>query len=84
MNPAYRKGYRKENRIVNEEKAKGRIALRSAGSRSPVDVVSIDKLNGVIKLIQCKPDDFPASQAEKLLKAQEDLQGWFLVIFQVI
>jgi len=84
-NPNYLKGVRKERRIVNEERAKGNIALRSAGSHSPIDVVSIDKRNGVIKLIQCKPDDFPISQTEKLLKEQEALQNqWFLVVFQII
>ena len=66
MNKAYRKGYRKENKIVNIEKEKGCIAFRSAGSHSPVDVVSIDHKRGIITLIQCKPDSMPDSQRKKI------------------
>ena len=42
-NKAYIKGRRKEYRIVAQERKKGRLAVRTAGSHSPFDVISIDR-----------------------------------------
>jgi hypothetical protein len=50
----YIKGRRKEYKIIYDERAKGRIAFRSAGSHSPIDVVSIDIKNKTIFFIQSK------------------------------
>ena len=48
----YRKGYIKEIRAVHELKKRGYIAFRSAGSRSPFDVVGIS--SSEIILLQVK------------------------------
>jgi len=48
----YRKGYIKEIRAVHELKSRGYIAFRSAGSRSPFDVVGIS--SSEILLLQVK------------------------------
>ncbi len=48
----YRKGYIKEIRAVHELKRRGYIAFRSAGSRSPFDVVGIS--SSEIILLQVK------------------------------
>ena len=48
----YRKGYIKEIRAVHELKRRGYIAFRSAGSRSPFDVVGIS--SSEILLLQVK------------------------------
>ena len=48
----YRKGYIKEIRAVHELKRGGYIAFRSAGSRSPFDVVGIS--SSEILLLQVK------------------------------
>lgn len=48
----YRKGYIKEIKAVHELKRRGYIAFRSAGSRSPFDVVGIS--SSEIILLQVK------------------------------
>ena len=53
-NRKYQKGYRFENKLVNLHKGEDKIAFRSAGSHSPVDVVAIDLKTKTIKLIQAK------------------------------
>lgn len=83
-NRNYIKGRRKEYKIVNSEKAKGRLAFRSAGSHSPVDVVSIDVKKKIIKLIQSKPESMNEHQRQKLRDENKGLNGIFLVHFSVI
>ena len=78
-NKAYRKGIRKEYKIIQEEKELGRIAFRSAGSHSPFDVISIDKQKRLIKLIQCKTDYFHESAVKKL----EEQYAWLNQTFDV-
>jgi len=82
-NRQYIKGRRKEYAIIHDEKVLGRLAFRSAGSHSPVDVVSIDTKEHVIRLIQSKPDDYAPIQIARLMKFNERLNGTFKVIFQV-
>lgn len=82
-NKQYVKGRRKEYKIVREERESGRIAFRSAGSHSPVDVVSIDTQLMCIKLIQCKPDSMSKKQKEKLEESNYELNGLFDVYFRV-
>jgi len=48
-NRAYIKGRAKEQKIVRDAKNDGCIALRSAGSKSPIDVVIIDYKNKLIE-----------------------------------
>jgi Holliday junction resolvase len=59
MHPNYRKGVRKERKVVNQLKAEGwDIAQRSAGSHSPVDIWAVNLKTKEIMLIQCKPDNY--------------------------
>ena len=83
-NKNYIKGRRKEYSIVNLEKIKGHLAFRSAGSHSPIDVVSIDLKNKKIKLIQSKPDSMNSHQQQKLRDANRALNGVFSVVFSVV
>ena len=82
-NKQYTKGRRKEYAIVHNEKVLGRIAFRSAGSHSPVDVVFIDTQEHIIRLIQSKPDDYAPIAILRLMKLNERLNGTFKVIFQI-
>ena len=79
----YQKGARKERKLVNEARAHGLTALRSAGSHSPIDVVIIDYIAHTISLIQCKPDDFSKSKTEQLLEQYKHLNGTYEVRFEV-
>lgn len=79
----YLKGRRKEYKIMKEEALAGRLAIRSAGSHSPIDVISIDYKHRVIKLIQAKPDNYPESRMKKLIKDNEKLNGVYKVEFSV-
>ncbi len=83
-NRNYEKGRRKEYKIVNREKGYGNIAFRSAGSHSPIDVVSIDVLTKTIRLIQCKSDSMNSTQKQKLRNENKELNGVFEVKFLVI
>jgi len=83
-NKNYVKGRRKEYRIVKEEKDNDCIAFRSAGSHSPVDIVSIDGKNKIIRLIQAKPDTMSQNAKNKLLEENKLLNGTFEVEFVVI
>jgi len=79
----YLKGVRKERKLVNDARAQGFLAFRSAGSHSPIDVVIIDPEHETIKLVQCKPDDMPEQEKYKLKCKYADLTGLFVVHFEV-
>ena len=83
-NPNYVKGRRKEYKIVNDAKAKGFLAFRSAGSHSPIDVVIIDLQEEEISFIQCKPDSISEKEKNKLRENLKRLNGFFLVDFEVL
>lgn len=83
-NPNYLKGRRKEQNLVKEARKRGLIALRSAGSKSPIDCVVIDIQNMQIDLIQCKPEDFPEIQRLKIETQFIKLNGLFKVCFKVL
>jgi len=83
-NKNYCKGRRKEYSIIEKEKSKGFISFRSAGSHSPIDVVSIDIKNKVIYLIQSKPLSFSNAQKQKLLNQYKELNDMYAVVFNVI
>jgi len=61
----YGKGVRLERKIVNEARAKGYIAFRSAGSHSPVDCVIIDTKSREIRFIQAKKGKSKMTKEEK-------------------
>ena len=80
MNKNYQKGVRYERQLVNEARAEGKIAFRSAGSHSPIDLAIIDTKNKQIQFIQCKTGKAPTTKAEKQFK---DLDDEYLVKFEV-
>jgi len=78
----YRRGAEKERRIVNKFRSLGQIALRSAGSHSPIDVVVIDKEKREIRLIQAKLTNLHSlgkGEREKLLKEMDSFNGIYVV-----
>ena len=83
-NKNYVKGRKKEYAIVKALKEAGYdIAQRSAGSHSPIDIFAIRKRDKVVRLVQAKPDNFPASEEKKIKDELAWLQGEFLVKFEV-
>jgi len=84
-NPRYRKGYKKENKIEKEFRDSGRgISFRRAGSRSPIDIILIDKETKTIKLIQSKKKTFSEFQTNKLMLENSWLNDNFKVEFVVM
>lgn len=83
-NRNYIKGVRKERKIVNEARAKGLIAFRSAGSHSPIDCTIIDFNSGTIRFIQCKPDSMSQNKKNIILREMERLNNKFDVSFEVL
>lgn len=79
----YNRGVRKERSIVNSAREQGLTALRSAGSHSPVDVVIINHIEKVVRLIQCKPKDISLKWIERILEANKHLNGTYEVRFEV-
>ena len=91
VNKAYKRGAEKERKIVNKAKEEdGVIALRSAGSHSPIDVIIIDTLNKKISLIQCKHTlklrgDIEPKLKEKLEKEHKPIiDGTYDVKFKAL
>ena len=90
-NPNYRKGRRKESSICDKLKKEGfKIAQRSTGSHSPIDVFAIDRENRIIKFIQSKRvlgetmDFIDEKQKKKIEKEFSWLNGLFSVEFVVM
>ena len=55
MQKIYKRGSRKEYKIIEDLKKEGcQIAQRTAGSHSPIDIIGIDRVQKVIKFIQSK------------------------------
>ncbi len=80
-NKAYVKGRNKEYKIVKELKDRGfDIVQRTAGSHSPIDIIAIDKITKVIRLIQAKPEGFNSKKLENEFRW---LNGMFRVEFYV-
>jgi len=80
--PQYRKGRRKEQEIVKLAKLNGLIAFRSAGSKSAIDVVTVDAVNRVIELIQSKVN--MSDTGKKCLENKYSfLNGIYTVRFKV-
>lgn len=81
----YRKGAEYERKLVREAKEAGRIAFRSAGSHSPIDVCIIDTRSKMIFLIQAKAGDSYTDAARKRLEAKySHLNDVFEVSFRVL
>jgi len=77
-NKNYQKGARKERKIVNAAREEGKIAFRSAGSHSIVDVCVIDMKNRKILFIQSKSKRLSAKEKEEY-KELEKMTGTFEV-----
>jgi Holliday junction resolvase len=83
-NANYVKGRRKEYKVMNAARERGLIALRSAGSHSPIDVVTIDVDQREIRLIQCKPESMSENQKQAIREENNLLNGIFRAKFEVI
>lgn len=79
----YQKGANKERKIVNQARSEGKIAFRSAGSHSPIDVCVIDTQKRIIKLIQSKAYKLSDNAISKLYESNRGLNGDYKVIFEV-
>ena len=82
VNKNYQKGVRYERALVNKAKAEGKIAFRSAGSHSPIDVVVIDTKKKVIQFHQCKKGKSNLTKKEK--QGLKDLSDEYIVVFDVL
>lgn len=69
---------------MNQERKLDRLAVRTAGSHSPFDVISIDAENANIFLIQSKPDSMNEKEKEKIETENIELNGVFWVKFKVV
>lgn len=83
-NSNYVKGVRKERKIVNANKKLGKIAFRSAGSHSPVDVVVIDVKKREIRFIQCKAGAYSKREIERVKREFFGFEGQYFVYFDAI
>lgn len=86
----YTQGRRKEYKICYDERALNRIAIRTAGSHSPFDIISIDVKDHTIRLIQSKRklsekmDYIDPKLKEKLEKENKNIyEGDYKIIFEV-
>jgi Holliday junction resolvase len=73
----YRRGADKERKLVKRAKEEGKIAFRSAGSHSPIDVCIIDHANRRIDLIQCK-STFRKHHIDPKLKTKLEAEWGYL------
>jgi len=83
-NANYKKGYNKERMLVNRAREAGRVAFRSAGSHSPIDVITINHEDRKIQLLQSKPDTMSQNAKNKILEDNKFLNGTYEVSFHVV
>ena len=81
MNKKYEKGVRFERKLVNEAKAQGKIAFRSAGSHSQIDVCIIDTNKKEIEFIQAKTGKAKLTKKEE--KELMDFSDKYIVKFSL-
>lgn len=82
-NKNYVNGRAREYRVMNTAKKEGKIAFRSAGSHSIIDVVIIDIEEMKIHLIQCKPKSMSINKRNDIINENIKLNGLFKVDFNV-
>lgn len=68
---------------MRKAKDEGKVAFRSAGSHSPVDVCIIDWKEKKIRLVQSKGDSMTEKTKQKLEKKFDYLNGSFEVEYIV-
>ena len=78
----YQKGATFERDLVNEAKAKGKLAFRSAGSKSPIDLCIVDIIKKEIEFIQAKTGK--SKVTKKYKEDFESLSDEYIVKFKVI
>jgi Holliday junction resolvase len=84
-NKHYQKGLKKEYKVKKQLIREGfDIVQRTAGSHSPIDIIAINKVLRVIKLVQCKPESFSQSEKEKIEAEMSWLNAPFRAEFRVI
>ena len=83
-NSNYLKGVRKERHYVNLARTLGKIAFRSAGSHSPIDVCIIDLKASTIEFLQCKPDNMSEKKKKEIEDSLTALNNEFLCSFKVV
>ncbi len=83
-NLRYEKGRKKENRLVREAYDQGGIGVRSAGSHGQIDVIQIYPKLKKIRLLQSKTYDLPEKELSDLYADNNDLNGTYEVIFEVV
>lgn len=78
------KGTDYERSFVNQAKEDGKLAFRSAGSHSPIDVCIIDRDHATINFIQCKINLDTMSEKEiSDIRATMPKNGVYSVFFSV-
>ena len=65
-NISYRRGRAKEYRLKKKYEEKGFIVIRSAGSHSFADLVTIHRKSKLVLFIQSKPKNFSQKAAARL------------------
>lgn len=83
VNKNYRNGVEKERRIMNKARKEGKIAFRSAGSHSCVDVAIIDVKKRTIEFVQSKPKSMSDNAKKKIEEENWLLNGMFTASFRV-
>jgi len=82
-NKNYINGVKKERKLVNEARDSGKLAFRSAGSHSPIDVFILDVARKQIRLVQCKPKSMSDNKKEALRDTLKHFIGTYDVIVEV-
>lgn len=75
-NNAYLRSVKRERELVNEFRAKGWMACRSAGSKSPYDVWAVNPKTGDVVLIQVKTEKGGRTRKDTLILKIERLECW--------
>jgi len=80
----YEKGKRFEQKIAKEARESGLIAIRSAASKSPYDIIILNNEKRLIQFIQCKTGNISDKKLTKIEKDFKPLKGYYLVDFKVL
>lgn len=82
----YARGRNKEYRIMRYWRGRGCLAIRSAGSHTPVDVIVINPYDKIIKLIQSKlhgQKNLSERKRNEIIAEGSKLEGDYKVLFEI-
>ena len=80
-NRNYETGRRFEYKVKKHLESKGYFVLRSAGSKSPIDLIAVNKHDGYVMMVQCKYGNKPAkAEVTKLIEMQKEMVWVDIVI----